>query len=91
MHTTQTMNLSAMLAGTMLLIQMTVRPRQVAEMRSIPREQQKGLSISTSNGPAAFCTASTCVTINQQTITLTAALYIGYDKQVVFLTHLSIH
>ena len=55
-----------MLAGTMLLMQMILRPRQVVETRSIPREQQKGLSISTSRGPAAFCTASTHDTTMRQ-------------------------
>ena len=51
-------DLSAMLAGTMCLMQMAFRPRTVAEASSMPSEQQNGRSISTSSGPVAFCTAS---------------------------------
>ena len=51
-------DLSAMLAGTMCLMQMAFCPRTVAEASSMPSEQQNGRSISTSSGPVAFCTAS---------------------------------
>ena len=53
-----TTHLSEMLAGFIVSIQIIGRPLWTEVAREIPRQAPGDLSISTSKGPEAFCTAS---------------------------------